>query len=244
MIYKEIKPHPGLADYIDAYWISEGVEKQCVKGIILPDNCIDLIFNLGEKYETHNGALTMYPEKTYLVGTMTTFKESIMHASNKLVGVRFKPSAFSSFYSFASLNEIKDTTIEFEQTLSPDIHKIQKHSISYLNEFFLKGLTKRTHNLFKTVRDIEIANGLISMHILAKQNSMTIRQLERNFKKHIGISPKEFANIVRFKTALSKIKHNRNQQSLLDIAYECGYYDHAHLSNEIKRYAGIVPSKF
>jgi len=244
MIYKEIKPHPALADYIDAYWISEGVEKQCVKDIILPDNCVDLIFNSGEKYETYNGALTMYPEKTYLVGTMTTFKESLVYPSNKLIGVRFKPSAFSSFYSFAPLNEIKDKTIEFEQSLSPDFHKIEQHSFSYLDEFFLKGLTKEKHNLFKVVRDIEITNGLISMDILANQNNTTTRQLERNFKKYIGISPKEFANIVRFKATLSKIKHNRNQQTLLDIAYECGYYDHAHLSNEIKRYTGVSPSQF
>ncbi|MFC3198201.1 DUF6597 domain-containing transcriptional factor [Parapedobacter deserti] len=244
MIYKEIKPHPSLADYIDAYWITEGVEKQCVKDIILPDNCVDLIFNLGEKYETYNGALTMYPEKTYLVGTMTTFKESVMYASNKLIGVRFKPSAFSSFYNFAPSNEIRDKTIEFEQSLSPDIHQIEKHSFAYLDKFFLKGLTKEKHNLFKVVRDIEITNGLISMDILAKQNSTTIRQLERDFRKYVGISPKVFANIVRFRTALFKIKHNRNQLSLLGIAHECGYYDHAHLTNEIKRYAGVVPSKF
>lgn len=242
MSYKEIKPHPNLADYIDAYWISEGVERQRIKAMILPDNCVDLIFSLGET--SYNGALTMYPEKTYLVGTMTTFKESVMYASNKLVGVRFKPSAFSSFYNYAPLNEIKDKIIEFEKPLSPDIHKVEKYFTSYLDEFFLNGLTKGTHNLFKVVRNIEIANGLIGIDTLAKQNYTTTRQLERNFKKYIGISPKEFANIVRFKTALSKIKHNRKQQSLSDIAYECGYYDHAHLSNEIKRYAGVVPSKF
>ncbi len=244
MSYKEIKPHISLAEYIDAYWISEGEEKQGTKAIILPDNCVDLIVNLGEKYQTCNGALTMHPEKTYLVGTMTTFKESVMYASNKLIGVRFKPSAFSSFYSFAPLSEIKNKTIEFDQSLFPNLHKAEKNIISYLNEFFLNRLTKRKQNLFKEVNDIETTNGLISIDILAKQNNTTIRQLERNFMKYIGIGPKEFANIVRFQTAISKIKHNRNEQSLLDIACECGYYDHAHLSNEIKRYAGIAPSKF
>src|SRR5690606_13668120 len=145
--------------------------------IILPDNCVDLIFNLGEKYETSNGALTMYPEKTYLVGTMTTFKESVIYPSNKLIGVRFKPSAFSSFYSFEPLNEIKDKTIEFEQSLSPDFHKIEQHSFSYLDEFFLKGLTKEKNNLFNVVRDIEITNGLISMDILVKQNRSEERRV-------------------------------------------------------------------
>src|SRR5690606_3235988 len=170
MSYKEIKPHTSLADYIDANWVSEGVERQCVKDIILPDNCVDLIFNLGEKYETYNGNLIMCPEKTYLVGTMTTFKESVIYPSNKLIGVRFKPSAFSSFYNHAPLNEIKDRTIEFEKSLSPDIYKIEKHSTTYLNEFFLNGLKKEKHNLFKVVKDIETVDGQINMETLAKQN--------------------------------------------------------------------------
>ncbi|QNL48721.1 AraC family transcriptional regulator [Olivibacter sp. SDN3] len=44
--------------------------------------------------------------------------------------------------------------------------------------------------------------------------------------------------------ALSKIKRNKGQKNLLDIAFDCGYYDHAHLSNEIKRYTGLAPSQF
>lgn len=68
-----------------------------------------------------------------------------------------------------------------------------------------------------------------------------IRQLERNFKKHIGLSPKEYSNIIRFQNALSLIK-NENR-SLLDIALECGYYDHSHLVNEIKRNTGFPPSQ-
>ena len=243
MSYEEIKPHPDLADYIDAYWISQGMERQCRRTKILPDNCVDLILNLGEKYESCNGALTMHSERTYLVGTMTTFRESVMYASNKLIGVRFKPSAFSAFYNFAPLNEIKNRTIEFEESLSLDLYKIGNNAINYLNEFFMNRLMKGKDNLFKEVGDIEKANGLISIELLAKQNNTTIRQLERNFLKQIGISPKEFANIVRFRSALSKIRRNGNNRSLVDIAYDCGYYDLAHLSNEIKRYAGVAPSK-
>jgi AraC-like DNA-binding protein len=33
------------------------------------------------------------------------------------------------------------------------------------------------------------------------------------------------------------------EESLLRIAFELGYYDHAHLTNEFKRYAGIRPSE-
>ena len=32
-------------------------------------------------------------------------------------------------------------------------------------------------------------------------------------------------------------------ESLLRMAYDLGYYDHAHLTNEFKKYAGILPSE-
>jgi transcriptional regulator GlxA family with amidase domain len=66
--------------------------------------------------------------------------------------------------------------------------------------------------------------------------------LERNFKKLIGLSPKEYSNIIRFQNALSLIKNSSQRRSLLDIAFECGYYDHSHLSNEIKQKTGLSPS--
>jgi AraC-like DNA-binding protein len=71
----------------------------------------------------------------------------------------------------------------------------------------------------------------------------------------LGISPKEFIKIARFQEVLRRLQQIRPQsvlqdgpgdipqESLLRIAFELGYYDHAHLTNEFKRYAGIRPSE-
>jgi AraC-like DNA-binding protein len=34
-----------------------------------------------------------------------------------------------------------------------------------------------------------------------------------------------------------------SEESLFRIAVEFGYYDHAHLTNEFKKYSGILPSE-
>ncbi|MCK7560040.1 helix-turn-helix domain-containing protein [Chitinophaga sedimenti] len=70
-----------------------------------------------------------------------------------------------------------------------------------------------------------------------------MRQLERHFNTHIGITPKEYSNIIRFQHALSKIKMQAHKSSLLDIAFECGYYDHAHLTNDLRKNTGYAPSQ-
>ncbi|MCC2598218.1 helix-turn-helix domain-containing protein [Sphingobacterium sp. FBM7-1] len=68
------------------------------------------------------------------------------------------------------------------------------------------------------------------------------RQLERNFKRFSGMSPKKYSNIIRFQNALSLIKKSDQKRSLLAIVFECGYYNHSHLANEIKRNTGLPSS--
>lgn len=46
-----------------------------------------------------------------------------------------------------------------------------------------------------------------------------------------------------FQAALKKLKNKSYNESFLDLAYEVGYYDHAHLTNEIKKFTGLTPSQ-
>ncbi|WP_390937226.1 helix-turn-helix domain-containing protein [Parapedobacter soli] len=104
-------------------------------------------------------------------------------------------------------------------------------------------MNSKTNQLQAVINDIHSANGQISVYDLSKRHCTTVRQLERIFKKNIGISPKEYSNIIRFQNALRIIRNSDKNRSLLDIAFECGYYDHSHLTNEIKRNTGLVPSQ-
>ena len=174
---------------------------------------------------------------------MTRFKETHMNPETKLLGIRFKPAGFSAFFKYMSLHEATDKTVEFERILSPDIQKTIQYSTAYLNHFFLHKLSKPKHILLPVVADIQNNKGLLNVPNLAQRHFTTVRQLERSFKQYIGISPKEFINFVRYQLTLAKIQSNTSNRSLLDIAFECGYYDHAHLTNEVKKYTGVAPSE-
>lgn len=243
MSYRQYKPHPTLSEYIDAFWIVEGEGQSLIKSNILPDGCVDIIINMGDHCRNDSGAVTMESGRSYLVGTMTTSKASFVNADNKLVGIRFKPAAFAAFYKFSPLHAITDRTIEFERALSPDPDKLISKPIPYLNSFFLSRYVRPRHCLSSVVQDIKMSGGQIAISELAKRHHMTARQLERHFQQYIGTTPKEFTNIVRFQSAVSQIKQQPDRRSLLSIAVDCGYYDHAHLTNDIKKYAGFTPSQ-
>lgn len=242
MEYKEIKPYRELTPFIHSYWELKGDELDGQWERNFPDGCAGLVINLGNTCLTDNGSVSMEFGKTYVVGAMTSFKDSFIDSNTHLLGVCLKPATFANFYNYASQYELINNTVEFEKTSSFNVDKIIDNPFNYLNHFFSNRIKNHYNPLQSVINDIHSTNGQISIYDLSKRNFTTVRQLERSFKKNIGLSPKEYSNIVRFQNALSTIKKSSKNRSLLDIAFECGYYDHSHLANEIKRNTGLSPT--
>lgn len=240
MIYQQFKPHIALSAYIDAYWTSCAGKEDTAPQKILPDGCIDILVNLGETCTTDNNNILLQHEKFYLVGTMLHFKMVDMKPDSRFWGIRFKPAAFPAFYQFTSLHQFTDTTVELEKKFCPGLMNIT--STQYLDQFFLNKLRPPAHNLSLIIEDIKALKGRMSVDALAKRHFTTAKQLERNFKEYIGASPKEFINFIRYQFVAPVIKR-RTVLSLDDIAVDHGYYDHAHLANEVKKYTGLTPSQ-
>ncbi|NDV17451.1 helix-turn-helix domain-containing protein [Muricauda sp. TY007] len=243
MKYKKLKPYKTLAPFIHFYWELKGMGQKKQWERVFPDGCAGVLMNLGAPCLTDNGAVLLEFGKTYVVGAMTTFKDSFIDSDTHLMGACLKPATFSNFYSFSAQNELTNDTVAFEKSNSFNIDNVRNNPFHYFDRFFSDRIKSKNNPLQSVINTIHSTNGQISIHELAKRNCITVRQLERNFKKLIGLSPKEYANIIRFQNALRLIKNPAQNQSLLDIAFECGYYDHSHLTNEIKRNTGLVPSQ-
>lgn len=242
MVYRKVKPSKELEPFINFYWELNGIESEKQWERVFPDGCAGIILNLGNKCLTDNGELSMESGKTYVVGAMNAFKDSFIDNDTHLIGVCLKPATFTNFYTYASQNELTNSTVELEKSNSFSFDKAYKNPVNYFDRFYSERIKTKTYQLHSVINDIHFSKGTISIYDLAKRNFTTIRQLERNFKKFIGLSPKEYSSIIRFQYALSLIKDSKQNRSLLDIAFECGYYDHSHLSLEVKRNTGLSPS--
>ena len=243
MTYTQFKPDPLLSPYIDAFWEVTSDEKKPFTERIMPDCCIDIIINLGTDVVADGSGFIMKNERAYLVGTMTRYKDTAREPGTRLVGIRFKPAGFVQFFRYGSLHEFTDNTIEFEKRYTPPFNKINNDFTDNLNRFFLKKLSPLRLSIFPILAQVYERKGQISVAELAKNNFIIVRQLERMFSQHMGISPKAFINFVRYQFAFQNIRQCHPAQSLEDISFDCGYYDYAHLSNEIKKYCGVSPSQ-
>ncbi|WP_343306593.1 AraC family transcriptional regulator [Chitinophaga niabensis] len=242
MVLQEFKPHSHLSSYIDAYWDITGNAGAFSMDKVVPDGCIDIIINLGEAFHVSTVNEVLKSEKAYLAGAITHSMEGETFPGTRLVGIRFKPAAFSYFYSFASLHDVTNRFIELDSHFIPEIRDLFDDIPSAFDFHLSRRLMQPKHFLLPVVNNIINRKGNVSIQNLASEHCTTIRQLERSFKYHVGLSPKEFVNIIRYKSAHDVIISQYPQKDLLEIALEFGYYDRAHLSNEVKKYAGVIPS--
>lgn len=242
MPYYTFIPAPPLRPYIEMYWFMTGFWTQPERIMLAPDGSTTLMLNLGDGFHSQRFGLTQN-EGIYLIGTMLSSDEQVLHGTTRLLGIQFKPGAFTHFYQYESLNQVANQVCEFEQNLFPDVKKNIQDFVPYIDQFYLERLSFPRNSILTVVKDIEDVGGQMKIEMLAKRHCLTERQLERRFNEQIGVSPKEFINLIRFRQAFVKIQQNQPKQSLLEIAWECGYYDHAHLTNDFKRYTGSAPTE-
>jgi AraC-like DNA-binding protein len=242
MNYSEAAPHPALSKYVDAYWTASGSSKTSAIEKILPDGCVDIIFNVGNDCYTDNGAVLMKNERTYLVGTMTKFKETEMDTSTRLVGIRFKPGTFLAFFNYAPLCDVANRTVEMDTRFCFNTDLMIRSPFNFLDKLLFTNLKSPNQHLLEQIQSVQKSKGQIKIDELACAHCTTVRQLERNFKQYLGISPKEFVNLVRYQNVKAAIEQRKPGESLLSIAFDFGYYDHAHLTNHFTEHHGCAPS--
>ncbi|MGF7138659.1 helix-turn-helix domain-containing protein [Roseimarinus sediminis] len=87
------------------------------------------------------------------------------------------------------------------------------------------------------------SNGQIKIRQLSQQTCISISSLERRFHQQLGLSPKLYANILRFNHVFKLIRYF-GPARWHDIIYQCGYYDQASFIRDFSRYTGETPRKF
>lgn len=71
------------------------------------------------------------------------------------------------------------------------------------------------------------------------------QHLAAQFRQHVGLSPKLFARICRFRQATAAIKAERGAApDWAQLALDCGYFDQSHLIHDYQEFAGSAPERF
>lgn len=93
----------------------------------------------------------------------------------------------------------------------------------------------------EALRRFATDRGPVRVASLADDLGVGQRHLQRCFRHHLGLSPKLAARLVRVDRLLGLLAEPP-PSGLADVAQRAGFFDHAHMSNDVRRVLGTTPS--
>jgi AraC-like DNA-binding protein len=251
--YHEYSPHAILQDTVKCFWIHEATYASRAEQDITPDGCVELIFNFGSPYllRTTSGACPL--PASFIVGFQDKPIPIILHGTLKVVAARL-----FAWGAMALLQENVNTLTNEVTALGPDWDSLVRRlksdvtpgryeqAATTLEEFLIHRALLRTYDL-KLIQTaaklLHHTKGEYRVAELADYCQVSVRQLERGFRKVIGTSPKVFARTLRFEQAQRRLMFDPDAD-LTELAYECGYFDQAHFIKDFKAFTGRTPSEY
>lgn len=257
MNYQTFTPHPDLESFVSCYWTLEvPAEINPQRQRIIPDGTIEMAFILGEDIRRYinEDEFILQPRSMVLGQTIEPFYIEPTGYVNTFA-IRFYPFGFSNFVDIPIENLANKETplkelfgnrtvkalekkINLAENVKEKIQTIETFLLGKLNE------AKTIDKIVKTTIDfLMLSKGNASINSIIKNDKSKRRQLERKFKKEIGISPKQLGKVIRLQTAL-KLLLNQEAEKLTNIAYKCEYFDQAHFIRDFREFTGIAPKDF
>lgn len=257
MEYKTFKPHKDLETIVKYYWtLKVPFDPTNQKQKIIPDGCIEMTFNFGDKIKRFISENEYIINPDAMVMGQRTKSYDILPIGNvDTIAICFYPHGFSNFIN-TPLETIVDKEIPiselFGRTEANALEQLIMNAtttemrIKIIETFLLKRLNEQStiSNIVKsTVDTILKTNGTKNISNILNNNLSKRRQLERHFKKQIGISPKQLSKVIRLQAALQMLL-NKKDETLTELAYENEYFDQNHFIKDFKELIGVTPKEF
>lgn len=257
MEFSRITPHPDLTAFIECYWMMYSDDPNPVMEKIIPDGFTELIFNYRDVYKSKISGIWQLQSPNLLAGQLRTYFYLQNTGTTGSIAIKLKPAALTQIFGL-NMEEYLDKIVDLDTFSNTALDELQKKisvlcSIDYskrkpavkqvLDDFFSRMITSATENPLQIpLRLIFSTNGMVSVSEMATAAGISERQLERLFKRYIGLSPKYYARIIRFNYIFQLIQGN--QSTWADIVYQSGYYDQSHFIRNFKAFTGEDPSSY
>lgn len=256
MLFQKYPPHERLKTYIKCYWtLSNSSPAVCdSRSYCFLNEGLEVFFNLNQSTQSepcNRWSPTVHRSCVY--GPMTQSIEIQGIGDLAAFGVCFRPGGAYPFI-FCPVSELTNRQVETSDLLgimgNRIINCIQydcnttKERIDFLDGVFLKQLEaggEKNTAVEISLKAIDTFNGCLTIAELAILADKSRRQLERLFKKHIGLSPKQLCRNVRVKSLLKRLIISSTPLYSM-TALDGGYYDQSHMIRDFKHYLGTSPA--
>ena len=251
---KIVRPNPALADVGEAIWNweiadSEAAKRATATALPSPFPVLSVHYRDPIWSDRQHGSGYYRHIATGIQTGVLTFRPS---GPAGCVVVRLKPEAAARIVG-ATIPDFTDTNVALDDIFGPsEMDTLQERlgqadsspaRIACIEAFLLRRLRHdRPDAIVSRAVSCLCHDPAQPVEKLASRLDISRRHLSRAFRSMFGISPKQFARIVR----IGKLLTARRQRGLswAEAAYACGFADQAHMINDFSALVGRSPQQF
>ncbi|HET9208836.1 MAG TPA: AraC family transcriptional regulator [Thermoanaerobaculia bacterium] len=242
-----------LAGVVEFFWHFDGTLVM-PRERVFPSGRLELIVQLDATYRLIEGSGPESCPWTCLTGLQTS--SMLIEAparSSRVMGIRFHPIGAYAVLGLP-LSEVSGLTVDLQDLAGRAAAELTErcHGAATVEERFRLAAEWIAERAARSpvadpavswiARQIERQEGAVSIAELREQAGMTRTRLAAAFREQIGVAPKLYARILRFRRLLGMLHEGAGPLS--DLALAAGYYDQPHMNAEFRELSGLTPREF
>ncbi len=252
--YREIPPALALRGRIETYWFLSG-GRATPGGVepIFPDGRPEIVLHLAQPFARlgADGTRTVQP-RALLAGQIDRPLRLSPSEEADVVGIRFRPAGAYPLVG-APLDRYRNATpaladvdaklaSRLEESVRRAPSRPEARAAALDAALLVAAGSRRADARIGAAADLAVrSRGRVSVDAMARFAGLSGRSLERGFLREVGLGPKRFARIARFRAVLAARERGR-VASWAALAVDLGYSDQAHLVREFSEFAGVPPT--
>jgi AraC-like DNA-binding protein len=250
-----------LYGIVERLWYFDGVLADSAERVF-PDGSAELVIMLDEPHrDGDTEKLAVFP--AVCINGIRTHSSVVVapRARCRVVGVRFNPIGACRMFR-QSMTDLVDVTVDFQSSLGRSAGELGERCAAAADSFAwnnarnaeavvavcVRWLENHAAHAIEcdpavswTAAAIRSMRGVVSLDFLGSRLGIPRSRLSQRFCDFVGVTPKRFARIMRFHSALGLIGRG---ESIAGAAAELGYYDQAHLYRDFTEFAGMTPGAY
>ncbi len=251
--FQLISPSRLLRPYVREYWYLRRETPLLAYHDEYMHTCgrFGIVFNFGDELHLDAQAIA---DPLFLDGVNTVSRKMGFLGHVELMGVSFHEGGAYPFLGLP-LTELRDEITLLEALDRPSLLRLHARlyeaqslvvRVNLLEEWLLSRLAlgrERDMLIPASLRMLREGEGNLPIPELARELAVSQRHLERLYHNQVGMSPKQYSQLLRVEVARLALKQT-TEQSTTRLAAELGFYDQAHFIREFSAVIGMTPNAY
>ncbi|QDE84909.1 helix-turn-helix domain-containing protein [Myxococcus xanthus] len=255
MMHTLYRPHAPLDKFVDFFWVSAGYVAQAPRERVLPSGSQSLIVPLGAlPLRVYSSDQT--DEAAEIRGAVVSGARgsplTIAAVAGPTAGIHFKPGGARVFFD-VPCNEFAEQVVSLDAIWGASAHSLRERLMETSSPRERMRLLEE-HLLHRLRRPVEPGPALraalaafeepdlTSVAEVNRRTGLSPKRLLALFREEVGLSPKTYWRVRRFRAALLDVEQGALRGAAL--AAEHGYFDQAHFLREFRSLAGASPREY